>query len=165
MNDTGSTRRDWLRSTAAWGLSGAVVSVGGTRAQYADDESVLDVGSRTQLFCDDFLIESKDGVRHKLHQPQKANDGQPVLLLDQPWEEIGTPILGTVIRDRGNSPSSSSPLLKNALRNSPSRSTPTKRFSTACSATCRRPSNESPLAWTSQAPFVSRNRLPRTIAA
>jgi hypothetical protein len=101
MNDAGSTRRDWLRLTAAWGLSGAVVSGGVTRALCADDETVLDVGSRTQLFCDDFLIESKEGVRHKLHQPQKANDGQPVLLLDQPWEEIGTPILGTVIRDRG----------------------------------------------------------------
>ena len=52
MNDTGSTRRDWLRSTAAWGLSGAVVSGGVTRALSADDETVLDVGSRTQLTWD-----------------------------------------------------------------------------------------------------------------
>jgi hypothetical protein len=101
MFEAGTTRRDWLRSATAGGLSGLAMGVGVTRALCADRATVLDVGSQTQLFCDDFLIESKDGVRHKLHQPQKANDGQPVLLLDQPWEEIGAPILGTVIRDRG----------------------------------------------------------------
>ena len=61
----------------------------------------IDIGSQTQLFCDDFLIESNDGAKRKLHQPQKVNDGQPVILLDKPWEEVGTPILGGVLRDKG----------------------------------------------------------------
>ncbi|HJN08655.1 MAG: hypothetical protein QGH33_00865 [Pirellulaceae bacterium] len=61
----------------------------------------IDIGTQTQLFCDDFLIESNDGAKRKLHQPQKVNNGQPVILLDKPWEEVGTPILGGVLRDKG----------------------------------------------------------------
>ncbi|MHC4879260.1 MAG: hypothetical protein ACYTGL_22625 [Planctomycetota bacterium] len=101
MKNTDTTRREWLRSTTAWGLSGLAMNGGAAQVLRADSETMLDVGSQTQLFCDDLLIDSKDGVRHRLHQPRKANDGQPVLLLDQPWEELGTPILGTVLRDNG----------------------------------------------------------------
>lgn len=97
----GSSRRDWLRSMTAWGLSGLCTGSDVTRALSAEREAALDIGSQTQLLCDDFVIESKDGVRHRLHQPRKENDGQPVLLLDQPWEEVGTPILGTVLRENG----------------------------------------------------------------
>ena len=61
----------------------------------------IEVGSRKQLFVDDFLIESHDGARWKFHQPEKANEGQPVLQLDRAWEQVGANILGGVVRDNG----------------------------------------------------------------
>ena len=46
-------------------------------------EPPLDIGSRVELFVDDYLIESTEGVRLKLHQPRSAGK---VLSFDQPWE-------------------------------------------------------------------------------
>ena len=43
----------------------------------------LDIGSRLELFVDDYLIESMDGVRLKLHEPYSAGK---VLTFDRPWE-------------------------------------------------------------------------------
>ncbi len=61
----------------------------------------INIGSQKQLFVDDFLVESNDGAHWKLHQPRKANEGQPVLRLDRPWEKAGANILGGVLRDGG----------------------------------------------------------------
>ena len=46
-------------------------------------EPPLDIGSRVELFVDDYLIESMEGVRLKLHSPRSAGK---VLSFDQPWE-------------------------------------------------------------------------------
>lgn len=99
MNDTGFSRRAWFKSTAAIGLTAVSTPISIGHASNTDN--VIDIGSRKQLFVDEFLISASDGVRRVLHQPKKINDGQPVLSLDQPWEELGTPILGSVLRDDG----------------------------------------------------------------
>ena len=43
----------------------------------------LDIGSRLELFVDDYLIESLESVRLKLHEPRSAGKA---LTLDKPWE-------------------------------------------------------------------------------
>ncbi len=43
----------------------------------------VDLGSRWELFVDDFLVESMDGAALKLHPPVKR---EVVLTTDQPWE-------------------------------------------------------------------------------
>lgn len=94
-------RRDWLKSAAVLGVSGATMGGRATRVLSDEPDRAITIGSQRQLWCDDFLVETNDGARRKLHQPLKVNDGRPVLRLDQPWEELGTPILGAVLRDRG----------------------------------------------------------------
>ena len=46
-------------------------------------EGALDIGSRLELFVDDYLIESMEGASLKLHEPRSAGK---VLTFDQPWE-------------------------------------------------------------------------------
>ncbi|MEE3371515.1 MAG: hypothetical protein VX346_19440 [Planctomycetota bacterium] len=94
-------RRDWFKSAAVLRISGATAGCRIARAWSDEPDTAINIGSQRQLWCDDYLIEINDGAQRKLHQPQKVNDGQPVLRLEQPWEELGTPILGTVLRDRG----------------------------------------------------------------
>ncbi len=67
----------------------------------SDASKVIDVGTRKQLFVDDFIVAEKTNVTRTLGKPVKANSGQPLIVDDQPWEEFGTPIIGTVLRDRG----------------------------------------------------------------
>ena len=43
----------------------------------------IDIGSRRELFVDDHLIDSMDGVRLLLNRPQPAGK---VLAFDKPWE-------------------------------------------------------------------------------
>ena len=52
-------------------------------AEQIESKEPLDIGSRLELFVDDFLIESMDGVRLKLHEPRSAGK---ILAFDQPWE-------------------------------------------------------------------------------
>ena len=54
------------------------------------------IGLRKQLLVDDHVIAERKNVMRQLERPVKANDGRPVLLGDQPWEEFATPILGNV---------------------------------------------------------------------
>ncbi len=44
---------------------------------------VLDIGSRSELFVDSFLVDQRKGVDLKLHEPVKR---EVVLVTDQPWE-------------------------------------------------------------------------------
>lgn len=71
-------------------------------------KSVVEIGSRIEMFIDDWMIEEKKGLELKLHQPIKK---EVVLTLDRPWEG---PTSGyySIIQDngrirlyyRGNSP-------------------------------------------------------------
>jgi len=51
----------------------------------------------TELFIDDYLVDSLDGARRQLNQPVKHKEN-PVLVKTKPWEE-GTPGYGTVHYD------------------------------------------------------------------
>lgn len=55
----------------------------------------LDIGSRLELFVDDYLIENMKGVRLKLHEPHSAGK---VLTFDRPWEG-NTSLYCTIFRD------------------------------------------------------------------
>ena len=48
-------------------------------------EEPLEIGSRLELFVDDYLVESMEGVRLKLHEPRSAGR---VLTFDKPWEGV-----------------------------------------------------------------------------
>ena len=48
---------------------------GGRHDQAADSE-VRDIDSRLELFVDDYLIDSLDGLELKLHTPRRAGKGQ-----------------------------------------------------------------------------------------
>ncbi len=52
-------------------------------AEQPSSQGSLDIGSRLELFVDEYLIESMDGVRLKLHRPRSAGK---VLTFDKPWE-------------------------------------------------------------------------------
>lgn len=45
----------------------------------------MDIGSRLQLFLDDWLIERMEGVEQKLHHPVAK---EVALAIDQPWEKL-----------------------------------------------------------------------------
>ncbi len=64
-------------------------------AEQEGAQEPLDIGSRLELFVDDYLIESMDGVRLKLHRPRSAGK---VLSFDKPWEGV-TSAYATVFRD------------------------------------------------------------------
>ncbi len=58
--------------------------------------AALDIGSRLELFVDDFLIDRLEGAQLELHEPVPA---AVVLRFDQPWEGSFSAYV-TVIRDR-----------------------------------------------------------------
>ncbi len=64
-------------------------------AEQPSSQEALAIGSRLELFIDDYLIESMDGVRLKLHEPRSA--GQ-VLTFGEPWEGT-TSTYVTVFKD------------------------------------------------------------------
>ena len=76
-----------LRIVFAVFLSSCFLSVGATAGpspeKETDSRQVLDLGSRLELFVDDHLIESAEGVELELHHPRKA---EKVFVFDQPWE-------------------------------------------------------------------------------
>jgi len=53
----------------------------------AEDRRAIDIGARRELFVDQYLIESVDGVRLQLHHPQPR---EVSLVHDEPWEGTGT---------------------------------------------------------------------------
>jgi hypothetical protein len=63
-------------------LLGAIPRLG-LAAEGPRDSTVRDIGSRWELFVDEFLIAQKDGVALKLHDPIRR---EIVLTTDQSWE-------------------------------------------------------------------------------
>jgi len=57
--------------------------------------AVIDIGSRLELFVDDFLIEKMDGLEFLLHHPV---DREVAIVFDKPWEG-NTSAYVTVFRD------------------------------------------------------------------
>ncbi len=52
---------------------------------WAPAARVLDVGSRKQLFLDDWVVEKLEGARRVWNQPVKY-EGNPIMRGEQPWE-------------------------------------------------------------------------------
>lgn len=80
-----SSRRDWLKSAGLYSL--AATSAGRLPANDRSEEAktVLDIGSRRELFVDHFLIDRLEGTRLELHHPQLA---EGAFKLDRPWEGV-----------------------------------------------------------------------------
>jgi len=76
MNVTPMSRRDWLNYAKTFSL----ILAGGVcwldRACAVDEADAIDIGSRRQLFLDDFIVESIEGLKRTMHQPEKKG---PVL--------------------------------------------------------------------------------------
>ena len=71
------------------------VAAENTLAEQPSSQQPLDIGSRLELFVDDYLIESMEGVRLKLHEPRSAGN---VLAFDQLWEGTSSTYV-TVFKD------------------------------------------------------------------
>ncbi len=70
------SRREFLRATAVaagWPFA----------APAAESQDVLDIGSRRELFVDDFLISRMEGAQLRLHKPEPR---EVALVCDSPWE-------------------------------------------------------------------------------
>ncbi len=88
-----------LRITSALLLSSCFWSVGSAAEPSPEKDSgspqVLDLGSRLELFVDEHLIESAEGVELELQHPRKA---EKVFVFDQPWEG-NTPFHLAILKD------------------------------------------------------------------
>ena len=62
-----------------------LLSLAAISAQPGKPEEPRDIGSRLELFVDDYLIESMTDLELKLHPPRSAGK---VLAFDQPWEGV-----------------------------------------------------------------------------
>ena len=60
-----------------------------------EEEKPLEIGSRLELFVDDYLIEFTDGVELQLQEPASAGK---ILTFDKPWEGT-TSLYHTVFKD------------------------------------------------------------------
>ncbi len=72
-----------------------LLSVAAASANPAETTEALNIGSRLELFVDDYLIEVMEGVGLKLHEPRSAGK---VLTFDKPWEGT-TSAYATVFKD------------------------------------------------------------------
>ena len=79
------TRRDLLKTATALTLSATGVALVPQLARADDDKKsgVFDVGSRRELFVDDYLIALLRGTELKMHKPAPHD---VVLVCDSPWE-------------------------------------------------------------------------------
>lgn len=97
MNSIELTRRQWLANSIAASvtmLGGSAIPVG-LRAAGAVKGAVIDLGSRRELFVDDFLIERLVGAALELHKPEPR---EVALVCDRPWEG-NTSAYYTLFRD------------------------------------------------------------------
>lgn len=85
------TRRNWMKSAAMLGVAATgytgVVSTARADDSGSDDLEPIDIGSRRELFVDQYLIERLEGVRLELHRPQRR---EIVFRTDAPWEGNGS---------------------------------------------------------------------------
>ncbi|HJN17668.1 MAG TPA: LamG-like jellyroll fold domain-containing protein [Armatimonadota bacterium] len=83
------------RANEVAAISLLILMTGGAGSADTEAGTVLDIGSRRELFVDQHLIDRMDGVRLELNRPR--NEGT-VIEFDQPWEYpfAGCP---TIIRD------------------------------------------------------------------
>ena len=84
MNVTPFSRHEWLISTGTFALIVASGVCRPDRACAGNEVDVIDIGSRRELFVDDFLIERLSGQAElRLHHPVPR---EVVFTADRPWE-------------------------------------------------------------------------------
>jgi len=83
MNNAPFSRRDWLKSAGAFGLTLATAPFSSTRVLADEGPDMIDIGSRRELFVDDYLIAHMSGAELKLHKPVAR---EVVLTCDATWE-------------------------------------------------------------------------------
>ncbi|HMC64532.1 MAG TPA: hypothetical protein VKI65_06310 [Gemmataceae bacterium] len=76
-------------------VSSIFLSLSGRAALAAEPKAVRDIGSRLELFVDDWLIDRMQGVSLQLHHPTSRN---VALRFDAPWEGAGSAYV-TVMKD------------------------------------------------------------------
>jgi hypothetical protein len=64
----------------------------------AQQQTVFDVGKQSQLFIDQLLVHTAEGVSYTLHPARKHRRG-PLLKADQPWEGWQIQLYGSVLFD------------------------------------------------------------------
>lgn len=64
-------------------LSIAATLMPGASLAQQEGDAVLNIGSRLELFVDEYLIDTMDGVTRTLHSPQRR---EVVMTFDRPWE-------------------------------------------------------------------------------
>ena len=78
MKTTRILRDLTLNSFAIFAIGACVLAFDFARA-----DSPVDIGSRRELFVDDYLIESMQGAELRLHSPSRR---EVVMTFDRPWE-------------------------------------------------------------------------------
>ncbi len=79
-----SSRREFLGQLAAATAAGSIFLPAAPRSSFAAESgSPIDLGSRRELFVDDFLVAGMEGVERKLHKPVPRD---VALVCDKPWE-------------------------------------------------------------------------------
>jgi len=63
--------------------------------------TVIDVGSKKQLFIDDWFVESRHGVRLTVNPPRKTRERNLVPGPDRPWEAVRVGYPCTIMEDQG----------------------------------------------------------------
>lgn len=63
------------------------------------NEPVIEVGTRKQLLVDDYVISHRHNLHRELNQADKANDGKPLLVRDQAWEQANLFQVQSVLRE------------------------------------------------------------------
>ena len=92
MGPSDLTRRDWLTNSTFFGAVSGFSRQSDTdvRAGESAATTILNIGSRRELFVDRFLIDKLDGLDLKLHEPR------PSAPLDSSVDKLE---YGTVIKD------------------------------------------------------------------
>lgn len=88
------------RDSLAWLVAIHTIALGCSGDLFADNRGIS-IGAETQIFVDDELIASKQGVVRRAHACQKLPD--PVMVPEESWEQDGDDrriyVYGTVLRD------------------------------------------------------------------
>jgi len=89
MRHNSLTRREWLGGVSALGLAaaGSTIFTAAAKADADAQESVPDIGSRLELFVDDYLIDRLQDVELRLHHPTPR---EIAIVHDAPWEGSGS---------------------------------------------------------------------------
>src|SRR5688500_4149306 len=93
-------KSDWLKCIVLVCLMGLPVQASPPSGSGpADQGEPLKIGSRKQLFVDDFLVAERMGVNRELGRVVKANGGKPVMVPDKPWEDDAFGCPASVMHD------------------------------------------------------------------